>query len=133
MLMPARKRGKPAHEPTKLTTELVTLHATMGTPQSLIADLLDIDDKTLRKYYRKELDQSLAKANATIGGSLFNNAKNGNTAAQIFWMKTRAGWREKDREEEKDITPKPLEVTFNVLPAVAEITVTTGAGDGKSK
>ena len=83
------------HEPTDAQRQIVQLHATIGTPQTVIADILDIDPKTLRKHYRAELDQATAKANATIGGALFNKAKSGDTAAQIFWMKTRAGWREK--------------------------------------
>ena len=83
------------HEPTSATREVVKLHALVGTPQEVIADILDIDSKTLRKYYREELDQSLAKANATIGGSLFNKAKSGDTAAMMFWLKTRAGFRER--------------------------------------
>lgn len=101
--------GRPPHEPTKQTRELVSLHATMGTDQETIADLLGIDPKTLRKYYRAELDQSLAKANATIGGVLFNKAKAGDTAAMIFWMKTRARWSERTEIDHttngKDITP----------------------------
>lgn len=92
-----QKSGRPPHEPTKQTRELVSLHATMGTPQEVISDLLEIDPKTLRKYYRAELDQSVAKANATIGGALFNKAKSGDTTAMIFWMKTRAGWHEKQQ------------------------------------
>ena len=83
------------HEPTKESRQLVQLHATIGTPQKVIADILDIDDKTLTKYYRAELDQAMARANASVGGALFNKAKGGDTAAMIFWMKTRAGWREK--------------------------------------
>ncbi len=86
--------GRPPHEPTKATRELVTLHTTIGTTQSILADMLEIDEKTLRKHYRKELDHSKAKANATVGGALFNKAVGGDTAAQIFWMKTQAGWRE---------------------------------------
>ena len=35
------------------------------------------------------------KANATISGSLFASAKGGNVTAQIFWLKTRAHWRER--------------------------------------
>lgn len=91
--------GRPPHVPTKETRETVQLHATVGTPQTVLADILGIDAKTLRKHYRVELDQSLAKANATIGGALFNKAKAGDTAAQIFWMKTQAGWRETIRNE----------------------------------
>ncbi len=89
------KRGAEPHKPTEATRQTVQLHATVGTPQEVIADVLGIDSKTLRKWYREELDQSLAKANAQIGGTLFSKAKGGDTAAMIFWMKTRAGWREK--------------------------------------
>lgn len=82
------------HSPTDTTRQTVQLHATVGTPQAVIADILGIDDKTLRKHYREELDLSTAKANATIGGALYSKAKGGDTAAMIFWMKTRAQWRE---------------------------------------
>ena len=82
------------HEPTKATRDTVSLHAIVGTPQDVIAGVLGIDKKTLLKYYRKELDFAMAQANAEIGGHLFNKAKNGDTAAQVFWMKTRARWRE---------------------------------------
>ena len=84
----------PKHEPTPETRHLVQLHTTVGTTQAVIADILGIDEKTLRLYYREELDVSKAKANATIGGALFNKAKGGDTAAMIFWMKTQAGWKE---------------------------------------
>lgn len=83
------------HEPTKATRELVQLHAMVGTDQDQIASILEIDAKTLRKHYRAELDNSMAKANATIGGALFNKAKSGDTSAMIFWMKTRARWSER--------------------------------------
>ena len=87
------------HEPTDALRQTVQLHSTVGTPQEVIADILGIDAKTLRKHYREELDQSKAKANATIGGQLYNKAKGGDTAAMIFWMKTRAGWAETSRHE----------------------------------
>ena len=83
------------HEPTRATRELVSLHAMVGTDQRVIADVLGIDAKTLRKWYRAELDNSKAKANATIGGALFNKAKAGDTTAMIFWMKTQARWTER--------------------------------------
>jgi hypothetical protein len=81
--------------PTEETKQIVRTHATVGTRHDVIADILGMDAKTLRKHYRVELDQSMAKANATIGGALFNKAKDGDTTAMIFWMKTRANWCEK--------------------------------------
>lgn len=90
-----KSRTRPPHEPTKAQRDTVSLHAMVGTSQEDIARVLGIDAKTLRKHYRDELDLALAKANATIGGSLFQKAKNGDTSAQIFWLKTRAGFKEK--------------------------------------
>src|SRR5690625_6660148 len=49
--------GAPPHEPTRVTRELVQLHAMVGTRQETIAEIIGIDPKTLRKYYRNELDQ----------------------------------------------------------------------------
>ena len=105
-----KKSTKPKHEPTKAQRDTVTLHAMVGTPQEDIARVLNIDAKTLRKYYRDELDLALAKANATIGGSLFQKAKNGDTSAQIFWLKTRAGFKEK--QEEKPVESAAITVNF---------------------
>jgi hypothetical protein len=106
----SKKVGRKPHEPTKQTIELVSLHATMGTDQETIADLLDIDSKTLRKHYRKELDHSVAKANAKMGGVLYNKALAGDTTAMIFWMKTRAGFREKQDEQKQP--PTSVNITF---------------------
>jgi len=83
------------HEPTDHKRAAVKLHATVGTPQEVIADILSIDAKTLRKHYREELDQSTAKANANMGGSLYAKGMGGDVTAMIFWMKTRGGWSEK--------------------------------------
>ena len=92
------------HVPTEATRQTVQLHTMVGTNQTDIARVLDIDEKTLRKYYRDELDLAKSKANATIGGALFNKAKTGDTSAMIFWMKTQAGWREtKEPDEAPDL------------------------------
>ncbi len=58
------------------------------------ATKLEISSDTLVKYYKKELDDGRIDANASIGQTLFQQAKNGNTAAAIFWLKTRARWKE---------------------------------------
>jgi hypothetical protein len=68
--------------------------AAYGIPADDISRVVGIDAKTLRKHYRDELDLGETKANAQIAGFLFNAAKSGNVTAQIFWLKTRARWRE---------------------------------------
>ena len=81
--------------------------AGLGLPQDQIALLLEMDPKTLRKHLRDDLDRGMAEANVKIAQSLFNMATTGNNvAAAIFWMKARAGWREK---HEVMVSANPLE------------------------
>ena len=68
--------------------------AGIGVPQDAIARIVGCAPKTLRKCFRDDLDRGTAEANAIVSGSLFAAAKDGSVAAQIFWLKTRAGWRE---------------------------------------
>jgi hypothetical protein len=72
-------------------------------PHTIIAERLGVDAKTLRKHYREELDNGLESANAMVAQSLFKTATSGTgsgaVTAAIFWLKTRAGWREVQRVE----------------------------------
>ena len=89
------KGGMPPHDPTEETRKQVETMAAMGIRQDAMSSILDIDPKTLRKYYRRELDTGSTKATLKVAQSLFKQAtEQNNTAAQIFWMKARAGWRE---------------------------------------
>src|SRR4051794_29743072 len=84
------------HVPTPTSRQQVQAMAGYGIDQEKIAAIIGICDKTLRKHYRNELDLGLDKANSLVAQALFQNATaNNNVTAQIFWMKTRAGWREK--------------------------------------
>jgi hypothetical protein len=74
--------------------ERVRYLAGLGVRQDDIAKIIGCAPKTLRKRFRDELDRGVAEANATISGYLFAAAKAGNIAAIIFWLKTRAHWRE---------------------------------------
>jgi hypothetical protein len=79
---------------TDAMRERVRRLAGVGVPQDDIAAILDCDAKTLRKHFRIELNRGVAEANAAAASYLFAKVKEGNVTAQIFWMKTRAGWRE---------------------------------------
>jgi hypothetical protein len=86
--------GRKAHIPDPAMRRQVETMAAYGIPETDISRVVNIDPKTLRKHYRDELDLGETKANAQVAGFLFNSAKNGNVSAQIFWLKTRARWRE---------------------------------------
>ena len=83
-----------AHKPDPAQRRQVEAMAAYGIPETDIARVVNIDPKTLRNHYRDELDLGSTKANAQVAGFLFNSARNGNVTAQIFWLKTRARWRE---------------------------------------
>src|SRR5271163_116944 len=68
--------------------------AGIGVRQDDIAKIIGCTPKTLRERCRDDLDRGVAEANATVSGYLFAAAKEGNVTAQIFWLKTRAHWRE---------------------------------------
>jgi len=86
--------SRKAHKPDPAQRRQVEAMAAYGIPEANIARVMNIDAKTLRKHYRDELDLGATKANAQVAGFLFNSARNGNVTAQIFWLKTRARWRE---------------------------------------
>lgn len=69
--------------------------AGVGVRQDDIAKIVGCAPKTLRKRCRDDLDRGVAEANAMVSGYLFAAAKAGNVTAQIFWLKSRAHWREK--------------------------------------
>ena len=98
--MPAK-----AHEPTNETRAQVEALSSFGTPQEDIAAYIGISKPTLAKHYDIELKLASIKATAEVGGYLFSLASGRALAtgathgdcktAAMFWMKTRAGWREK--------------------------------------
>jgi len=71
--------------------------AAYGVPEVDIARVIAIDPKTLRKHYRQELDVGSIKANTKIAESLYRKALGDgaqSVTAAIFWLKTRAKWKE---------------------------------------
>ena len=89
--------GRRAHQPDQGTRRQVEAMAGFGVPESDIAGVLGIDPKTLRRHYRDELKHGHVKANARVAESLCRKATSDgaqSVTAAIFWLKTRAGWKE---------------------------------------
>ena len=102
------------YQPTDESRRHVTTMVGFGIQQNQIADMLEIDKKTLHKHYRRELDTGMTQANLRVVQSLYNNAtQHMNVAAQIWWTKTRMGWKE---AQDLNIggTPVPIMVVTGV-------------------
>lgn len=94
---------KNEHIPTEKTRAEVKSLSAFGITQEKVADYLDIALKTLRKHYRRELDTALVSANFKVAQYLYKNAvDNENVSAQIFWLKTKGGWKEEKDETAPD-------------------------------
>ena len=68
-----------------------------GVREDDIAEFVGIDAKTLRKHYRAELRHGHIKANSRVAESLYRKATGEgpqSVTAAIFWLKTRAQWKE---------------------------------------
>jgi len=92
-----------AHEPTDESRQRVKDLSAFGIRQESIASQLGITKPTLEKYYREELDHGLDEANAKVANTLYAMATSGqHPAATFFWLKTRAKWRETDKDGSED-------------------------------
>ena len=99
MTSPKKKNNPPRKQPFKPTDDerrTVELMCAVGIPHEGIALCIrdGIDDKTLRKHFRRELDTSKIKAGAKIGGVVFQEALKGQAWACNLYTKTQMGWTE---------------------------------------
>jgi len=87
------------HAPTDQTRQTVKGLIGCGFKVDDTAKMLAIDPKTLRKHYPAELETGHLTANAAVAQSLFKKATAGtgkdSVVAAIFWLKARAGWKDK--------------------------------------
>jgi hypothetical protein len=96
------------HLPTPETQKLVESSSGLGLPHESIAVLVGIDDKTLRKHYRHELDMGKAKANGQIAKTLFQKATAGDTTSLIWWTKSQMRGAETVKQEHTGADGAPL-------------------------
>jgi hypothetical protein len=89
--------GRTPHEPDPAIRRQVEAMVGFGVPEADIAGVIGVDERTLRRCYREELSTAHVKANARVAENLYRKATGeGREAviAAIFWLKTRAGWKE---------------------------------------
>jgi hypothetical protein len=111
------KGGRPPHLPDATTRNKVFMLSTVGTRHEDIATVLNISADTLTKYYSDELAKGRIEANASVAETLFKQAKEGNTTAMIFWLKSRAKWKETSQHEisgNPDGTPVEVKIITGI-------------------
>jgi hypothetical protein len=108
--------------------------AAYGIPEKEIARVLGIDAGVLRSRFADELDTAQTKANSRVAESLYRKATGeGREAvtAAIFWLKTKAGWKETTSHEVsgKDGAPITVEEVSNRQLAMAILAMIRNAED----
>ena len=81
-----------AHKPTARDRQQVESMSAYGLKQEVIANVIGVSDRTLRKYYRKELDYGDGMAQAKIGEALYEKAKRANEF-RIVGLDSPPRWR----------------------------------------
>jgi hypothetical protein len=94
-----KKPGRPAHVKTEENAQRVEQLCAYGMDHVTIAKIFGISHDTLTKYYRDELDVGKAKVVEQVANSLKQNALNGDTQAQKFFLSSRAGWSESSQQK----------------------------------
>jgi hypothetical protein len=89
------KGGRPAHQPTDKDRQMVEALSGFAIPTAKIADVLNIDQKTLFKHYGDELRRGSAIVESKLAGNLLRLA--GGTdgtalKATMFALQMRFGW-----------------------------------------
>ena len=122
--------SKPLHQPTEKTRAEIIALRSYGVPIKEVAAYIGIDDKTLYKYYKDELDNSAIKANANVGKFLYQAASgqalttgasySDCVRAAMFWAKTRMGWKETNVQEVKMADEPIAKVQIEVISANAK-------------
>ena len=96
------KGGNPPFVPTPADRLMVQILAANGTPQDVICRNIHrqkgdagIDEKTLRKCFRTELDMGYADTLARMGSTVVREGLKGQGWAAKYWLTTHGGpeWR----------------------------------------
>lgn len=122
-----KKKRKPPvaqkYRPTPEDRQKVEQMAAFGLTHEQIGSIMGISKKTVENHYPVELAQGVAKATVVVAQSLVRIATQGKgmpaVSAAIFFLKTRARWREVDRLEVTGADGEPLRLGVVAIPPKA--------------
>ena len=92
---PLNRGGRPRHEPTSQTRNMVRMCAGFGVPQEDIALALGLTRPTLKRHYSPEIEVGKAQTHIRLMSNLLEMSNMKNTVglkATIFALTRRFGW-----------------------------------------
>lgn len=107
---PNQKSPNQKHVPTDETRKLVRRMAAAGLSKQQAAHVLGMKSQTqVTHHYDEEWTQGAAEAIFGVAGLLYRKALQGNVTAMIFYLKARAGWRDRGPVDVEDAPLEPIE------------------------
>ena len=105
--------ARPAMQPTIEQRRTVMQLASIGVTTEAIGHAIGeagapLDEKTIRRHFRAELDRGAALCTVRVQRKLHELIDSGNPAAIFFYLKCREGWREVQRIETTGADGAPL-------------------------
>ena len=102
------------HIPNQITALRVETLASVGFSDEEIAVALDMRPGQVRQYYGKVADSAIAHTNFQVAFRAQQNALLGGSADVAFWLRHRAGWKDKTGLEHSGPDGQPIRgaVTF---------------------
>ena len=87
-----RPEGRPPHRPTETNRRIVLCAIGLGATEEDTAREINIDPKTLRKYYADDIDHAQSRFATKLRIRMGEKALSGDKTMMIFLAKTRLGF-----------------------------------------
>jgi hypothetical protein len=94
------KLNSPGFDPGPTQSKTICVMTGLGMSIKQISDILLIEEKMLKLFYKRELEGAAPYVNLAVSKKALEMALSGNHPEMTkFWLKTQAGWRETSNVE----------------------------------